>query len=540
MTDAPQPNDSLSDLLCSASQEEQETLLAEMGEAEQEELLSLLPLWRPLPGPQTAAYETDADILFYGGAAGGGKTDLSLGLAGTKHQRSVMFRRIFPSHSWAIQRAQKLFGDAGDYNTQSHTWMLRPERMLRFGSLQYEDDVKAWQGQPHDLQLWDELPEFTETQFRFVTGWNRTTDEGQRCRVVCTGNPPTDSDGEWVVRFFAPWLDDSHPNPAKPGELRWFTTVSGKDQEMPNGEPVMLDGLLVKPLSRTFIPARLADNPYLARTGYAARLNALPEPLRSKMLFGDFKAGREDNAYQAIPTAWVDAAQKRWRERVAREGKPKTPMSCLGVDVARGGKDFTVRAPRYGNFVDELRRAPGANTPDGQRTAALIETDIVGHAGCLVQVDVIGVGGSVIDSLRNGWVDGDGDQHPGLGRRAVAMNASEGSDQQDKSGTLGYVNQRAEWTWSVREMLDPASGQDICLPPDPQLKADLCALRWKLTPRGIKIELKDEVKDRIGRSPDDGDAVINALAIKHIAGTGLLDYARAEMERLAAAKAAKG
>jgi hypothetical protein len=64
--------------------------------------------------------------------------------------------------------------------------------------------------------------------------------------------------------------------------------------------------------------------------------------------------------------------------------------------------------------------------------------------------------------------------------------------------------------WRLREALDPDKGENLALPPDTELKADLCAPRWKLTAQGIQIELKDEVKKRIGRSPDKGDAVILA------------------------------
>ena len=46
----------------------------------------------PLPGPQTQALQTEADVLFYGGAAGGGKSDLLIGAALNEHTRSILFR----------------------------------------------------------------------------------------------------------------------------------------------------------------------------------------------------------------------------------------------------------------------------------------------------------------------------------------------------------------------------------------------------------------------------------------------------------------
>ena len=152
-----------------------------------------------------------------------------------------------------------------------------------------------------------------------------------------------------MIAFFAPWLDSKHPNPAAPGELRWFTTVKGKDEEVPDGRSfVILDGKrvydfdpdkharedIIKPKSRTFIPARLTDNPYYMAGDYMSTLQALPEPLRSQMLKGDFSAGMNDSEWQVIPTEWVDIAMARWTDR-----SPKPAMDSLGVDVARGGED---------------------------------------------------------------------------------------------------------------------------------------------------------------------------------------------------------
>ena len=470
--------------------------------------------WRANAGPQTMAYESQADILFYGGAAGGGKSALLLAVARWEHYRSVIFRRVFPNLRGLEAMSREMYAPEIAYNEQQHRWKFKDGRQLEFASLQYDKDVSNWQGQPHDLYGFDEITEFTEAQFRFVTGWNRTTRKGQRCRIICTGNPPTSQDGAWVIQFWGPWLDENHPNPAKPGELRWFTTVGGRDQEMPNGDPVLIDGELVTPRSRTFIPAKVADNPALAGTDYLATLQALPEPLRSKMLYGDFKAGAEDATNQIIPTEWVQAAQERWN---ARE-QPTTPMTCLGVDVARGGKDKTVLTPRHGNWFGPAWTYPGKSTPDGPAVAALVLQHVT--PGALVQVDVIGVGGSVYDFLKD---------REGL--RVVPINGASSSESKDKSGMLGFMNKRAENWWKLREDLDPASGQDLALPPDPELRADLCAPTWKLTTRGILVESKEDIIGRIGRSPDKGDSLVYAHAAHTFPSQGIFEFYRRKAER---------
>src|SRR5207302_710316 len=134
-------------------------------------------------------------------------------------------------------------------------------------------------------------------------------------------------------------------------------------------------GELIKPLSRTFIPSRVTDNPHLAGTSYMATLQALPEPLRSQMLYGDFKAGLGDDPWQVIPTAWVDAAQARWKLL-----EPRPPMDSMGVDVARGGKDHTILARRHANWFDKAIDFPGKDTPDGPTVAGQVITNLRDHA----------------------------------------------------------------------------------------------------------------------------------------------------------------
>jgi hypothetical protein len=66
----------------------------------------------------------------------------------------------------------------------------------------------------------------------------------------------------------------------------------------------------------------------------------------------------------------------------------------------------------------------------------------------------------------------------------------------------------------MREELDPDQngGSMLALPPDASVKADLAASRWELTARGIKIEDKNQIRKRLGRSPDEGDAIVMCLS----------------------------
>ena len=239
--------------------------------------------WIPSPGPQTEAYFCQADELLYGGEAGPGKTDLLLGLAFTAHRRSLIMRRQCTDMGALIDRAIEIAGTRDGLN-RSPPPRLRTgdNRVIDFGAAGQLGDEEHWQGQPHDLLGFDEVVQFLEQQVRFLMGWVRSTDEDQRCRVVMASNPPVTASGMWIIPMYRPWLDLTHPSPAEPGELRWFVTdEDGNDEEVDGPSPIERGGEVYEPVSRTFIPGSLGDNPYLVDTGYKKRLDALPEPLRS-------------------------------------------------------------------------------------------------------------------------------------------------------------------------------------------------------------------------------------------------------------------
>lgn len=451
------------------------------------------PIWVPQEGPQLSAYNSPADIVFYGGSAGGGKTDLLLGLALTAQEHSIIFRREAVQLVGIEERMAKILGTRKGYNSQDGVWRLPGKRIMELGSVKEAGDWIKYQGRPHDAKLYDEICHFTESQFRTLNGWMRTDNPKVRQRIVCAGNPPTEPEGEWVKRYWAPWLDPQHPNPAKPGELRWYVTdEKGEDREVDSSEPVLVGGEFVQPKSRTFIPSSVDDNLFLATTGYKATLQALPEPLRSQMLRGDFNAGATDPAWQLIPTEWVKAAQARWTPKDV-----KGPMTALGFDPARGGIDKSSAAPRHGSWFDKLVTVPGLVTHDGP-TAAGFVVPLVRNGACIC-VDGVGIGSSALDFL------------VGLNLLVKSVIGSEASELMDKAGQLRFRNKRAEMYWRLREALDPLNPDPIALPPDPELLGDLTAVRYKVVTMGMKaaiqVRSKDEIREALGRSPDKGDSV---------------------------------
>lgn len=475
-------------------------LMPHMTAAEREELDKLLTAgigpWLEQIGPQMKALDSQADILFYGGQAGGGKTDLLLGLALTQHEKSIIFRREAVQLVGIEERLTTILGSRKGYNSQDGVWHLPVpgDRVLELGSVKEINDWLKYQGRPHDLKAFDEITHFLEVQFRALIGWMRTDNPNTRQRVVCAGNPPTDSDGEWVIRFWGPWLDPLHPNPAEDGELRWYVTdEQGKDKEVPGPEPVLVGSEWMKPKSRTFIRSSVDDNLFLTLTGYKATLQSLPEPLRSQMLRGDFMAGRTDPVWQTIPTDWIKAAQARWKPR-----DEKGPMTVLGLDPARGGVDKTCAARRHGTWFDEMLQVPGVVTKDGPTAAAFVAPLV--RNGAYIAVDAIGIGSSALDFIK------------GLGLPVHPVVGSEGSPATDVTGNLRFKNRRAEMYWRLREALDPTNPKPIALPPDQELLGDLAAVRYKVVQMGkslagIQMRDKDEIREVLGRSPDKGDAV---------------------------------
>jgi hypothetical protein len=195
-----------------------------------------------------------------------------------------------------------------------------------------------------------------------------------------------------------------------------------------------------------------------------------------------------------IPLAWVEQAVARWHawndSNASHEG-----AFVIGADTAGQGADKTVFAFRYGRVLSHFERSDKSRPMD---VAGRLKVLMTGDG--LVNIDVsFGEGAGTADRLK---------EFPECEDRVRGVCFGAGTDRKDKTGYMGFANVRAALWWNMRELLDPDSKFGICLPDDPLLIGDLTAptIRRVLSDGRMVIESKEDIKARLGRSTDDGDA----------------------------------
>ncbi len=214
-------------------------------------------------------------------------------------------------------------------------------------------------------------------------------------------------------------------------------------------------------------------------------------------VLGEFAASDQDSV---ISLADVERAIERWHQK--NEAKSWGQLTGLGVDVGRGG-DPTVIAKEYGNrSIKELERT---NVRDTMQVAGLVANLLnVNHLVKAV-IDILNMGAGVYDRLR---------EFDAFSGRLIPFVASAKSEMLDHTGELGFINLRAAGWWNLREMLQR---DEYDLPPDDKLIGDLTTPKWRLMSGGkIRVEEKEEIKKRLKRSTDDGDAVVQIAMKKNL------------------------
>lgn len=271
---------------------------------------------RPNPGPQEHAAQSRADILIFGGQAGGGKTFLLVAEAArhilNPQYRAAIFRRTYPQikgEGGIWDEACQLYPMMGGKMREGSVDVTFPSgASIAFRHLQHEKTKFEYQGHQIAFLGFDELTHFSETQFFYMLSRNRTTcGVKPYCRATC--NPDA---GSWVADFIAWWIDQDtgFPIPERSGVLRYFVreNVDGEyDLHWADTAEELVERFpdydASEIMSVTFIPSKLSDNPKLLEKdpGYRARLKAQPEVERKRLEEGNWLASEG----ALIPPEWL-------------------------------------------------------------------------------------------------------------------------------------------------------------------------------------------------------------------------------------------
>ena len=217
-------------------------------------------------GPQTDFLASGEKDVLYGGAAGGGKSYAMivdpLRYAHKKAHRALIIRRSMPELREMIDKSRELYPQAfpgAKFREVEKLWNFPSGAKVEFGFLERDADVYRYQGQAYSWIGFDEITHLpTEFSWNYLASRLRTTDPEIQTYLRCTANPGGVG-SHWVKKRY---IEPSEHN----------KSFKGKDG-----------------LTRKFIPAKLADNPYLSTDGvYEQMLNSLPPIQRRQLLEGNW------------------------------------------------------------------------------------------------------------------------------------------------------------------------------------------------------------------------------------------------------------
>lgn len=234
-------------------------------------------IWTPQPRQLEFMSRPEFEV-FYGGAAGGGKSDAlvmeMLRQVDIPHYKGLILRKTYPECRELIDKSLFYYKRAyprAQYNATEHKWSFPSGAKIYFGSLTHEGEKIKYQGQAFDVIAFDELTHFQQSEYTFLMSRCRPNGTGTECYVRATGNPGGIGH-QWVKERF---VTAGTPNTTLSFDVSW---------QEPSGKVVS------KKLTRCFVPSTVFDNQALMNNDpmYVARLASLPEAERNAFLYGDW------------------------------------------------------------------------------------------------------------------------------------------------------------------------------------------------------------------------------------------------------------
>lgn len=229
-----------------------------------------------------------------------------------------------------------------------------------------------------------------------------------------------------------------------------------------------------------------------------------PEDLFRKKVLGKFPKVSDD---VLIPMQWLELAHERWKQAHGKE--PLTPEPrMLGVDVAGMGRDCSVFCERKGKWVAPMTTYNSGGHADHMKVAGMIVNRRQYDPQMFVSIDTIGEGAGVYSRC----LELDKERFIISCKYSAAAKGANEKELTDVTGEYRFQNMRAYLHWCVRDWLNPKNETGAMLPPDPEFDEEATEIKWSFRSDGrIIIEPKDDIKNRLGRSPDRFDALANTF-----------------------------
>lgn len=241
-----------------------------------------------------------------------------------------------------------------------------------------------------------------------------------------------------------------------------------------------------------------------------------PSDLFRKKVLGEFPKIDEDIL---IPPKWIELAQERW----TRYHLDNHNDAIIGLDVAGMGRDCTVKCYRFGDYVERFDTHNSGGKADHMKVAGAIVHDMQTHSGYAVSIDTIGEGAGTYARIVEVCEESDGrlDASAVISCKYSEWGDLDPNNLTDATGQYHFANMRAYLFWAVRDWLDPDNGSEAMLPPGGTFFEEATEIRWSFHSNGkIQIELKEDIKARLGHSTDEFDALANTFHPKAVRAVG--------------------